>query len=263
MNNILLIDSDKSRVNKLFKFFKKKYAIKFATDLLPHLEAIDKNPSLLVLLGTDEGKQTLSLLQKHRQHLDKRVILVNHGEPMDYILECFKYGALNVIESNFNESEAAAVVNMYFSIFKAMDTVESRAGNLKVETKELELKNKDVYDSEQIHAVLKYLMRTIQSLVPYDSYIGLMNSIYEILVNAMEHGNLGIGSKLKEKLLSENKYNELLKEKLPQNHLKILVTYKLEGNELSIAIKDEGKGFDYHEDYNNNLLLSGRGYFNC
>lgn len=75
--------------------------------------------------------------------------------------------------------------------------------------------------------------------------------ITEILVNAIEHGNLGITSEEKEDLLREE--NAWLQEierrlKLPQNNNKYVeVHITRDPQELRLKVKDQGKGFNWRD----------------
>jgi two-component system cell cycle response regulator len=73
--------------------------------------------------------------------------------------------------------------------------------------------------------------------------------IIELLKNAIEHGNLGIGLELKTQLLLEEKYENEIAERLllPENinkSVKIKVWRDKEG--LWLEITDQGEGFDHN-----------------
>lgn len=74
--------------------------------------------------------------------------------------------------------------------------------------------------------------------------------INELLINAVEHGNLGITYSDKTKLLLENKWltevNRLLN--LEENKSKFVsITYEKSAKEIKLTITDEGKGFDWQK----------------
>ncbi len=72
--------------------------------------------------------------------------------------------------------------------------------------------------------------------------------ISEILINAVEHGNLGINYKMKSELLLANKWEREIAKmvSLPENRgKKVLVHYKNHGTHISLNIKDHGKGFNW------------------
>ncbi|GIX41824.1 MAG: hypothetical protein KatS3mg129_1557 [Leptospiraceae bacterium] len=91
----------------------------------------------------------------------------------------------------------------------------------------------------------------------------------EMLINAIEHGNLEITNQEKTQFLNQGIYNEILKERLKNPYYankKVIVEYKFTQNEIIYKITDEGKGFDvekYLNDKNIHLSesLHGRGIF--
>ena len=74
--------------------------------------------------------------------------------------------------------------------------------------------------------------------------------IKELLINAIEHGNLGIGYDLKTDLLRKGEWkNEIEKRNsLPENtDKKVSVSYLVSGDEIILHIKDNGNGFNWNE----------------
>ncbi len=90
----------------------------------------------------------------------------------------------------------------------------------------------------------------------------------ELYMNAYEHGNLGIDSETKHRLLDEDIYFETLQEKELDCHKKIDVKVsRLSYNSseyIITQISDEGKGFDTQilsEIFRNSKTFNGRGVF--
>ena len=78
----------------------------------------------------------------------------------------------------------------------------------------------------------------------------IVMGLYELMVNAIEHGNLGIGYELKSSLENSTEWlNEIEKrQNIPENkNRKVIVDYKVQNNELVFTISDQGDGFDYKE----------------
>lgn len=74
--------------------------------------------------------------------------------------------------------------------------------------------------------------------------------ISELLLNAVEHGNLGISYHEKSKMVQKNIWEKEVRRQqaLPENiGKKVLVHFKRETDNITINIKDEGKGFDWQE----------------
>ena len=95
-------------------------------------------------------------------------------------------------------------------------------------------------------------------------------SVYEMLVNAMEHGNLEIDYQMKKDLLEEvTDYQEYLQKRAanePFLSRKVWLSYHYETTQISFTITDEGKGFDVSKipsprDEENMENLNGRGIF--
>jgi len=90
--------------------------------------------------------------------------------------------------------------------------------------------------------------------------IGLM----ELLVNAVEHGNLDIHSKLKQELLIKDGWREEVERRLALPEYRdryVSVTFFGSERMISISIQDQGKGFD-HASYSGDQASSdyrGRG----
>jgi anti-sigma regulatory factor (Ser/Thr protein kinase) len=95
-------------------------------------------------------------------------------------------------------------------------------------------------------------------------------AVYEMLVNAMEHGNLEIDYDMKKNLLEEViDYQRFLNDRAnqePYRNRKVRVTYQYDRDAISFTITDEGKGFDVSKVPNphsseNLERLNGRGIF--
>lgn len=71
-------------------------------------------------------------------------------------------------------------------------------------------------------------------------------ALYEVIMNAIEHGNLNIPYEMKKEWLKKNIYNKKLKEllkteKAQDTHVDIIL--KIENEYISINVKDQGLGF--------------------
>ena len=91
----------------------------------------------------------------------------------------------------------------------------------------------------------------------------------EILINAIEHGNLGITHEQKTQYFKEGIYHNIIKQRLEDpfySNKKIIVEYKFTLNEIIYKITDEGEGFDVDKYLKNDQIylsesLHGRGIF--
>jgi anti-sigma regulatory factor (Ser/Thr protein kinase) len=99
-----------------------------------------------------------------------------------------------------------------------------------------------------IPGIISWLIRTTASTLPEIQRLHLRGALQELLFNAVEHGNLEIYYREKHKALEENRYEELLAQRLTDSRFKdrqvtIRVLYEKGAKSLSYCIVDEGKGF--------------------
>ncbi len=81
---------------------------------------------------------------------------------------------------------------------------------------------------------------------PYDAALGL----WELFLNAVEHGNLGLSYEDKGRLLRERRLTQAMDERLqeaPYRDRWVRVTYQREPGGLVFTIQDEGEGFDWNQ----------------
>ena len=105
-------------------------------------------------------------------------------------------------------------------------------------------------DFHLINPFLNELLDMMKRFVPLEkkTMLSIRLSIYEMLVNAMEHGNLEINYEDKKLLLEKiPDYQRYLQERAqaePYSGRKVWLTYLMQNKSLLITIEDEGKGFD-------------------
>ncbi len=76
-----------------------------------------------------------------------------------------------------------------------------------------------------------------------------VSGLYELMLNGIEHGNLGIGYNEKGRLLSEGLWEDELARRLdlPENrNKKVSIHFEQFSNRLELLITDDGPGFDWH-----------------
>lgn len=126
-----------------------------------------------------------------------------------------------------------------------------------------------VQNLNQTQQLAVYLAKMCpRSSKPGHSFVELSYSFSELLTNAVEHGNLGIGYDKKTELLEQGincwKKEIFLRQQLPENARKFVnVYYMHKDKEVLIRIIDEGKGFNWEQHMDFNPLRSmdshGRG----
>jgi anti-sigma regulatory factor (Ser/Thr protein kinase) len=107
------------------------------------------------------------------------------------------------------------------------------------------------------------LSQNLAQHFPYPDQV--MVGIYELLVNAVEHGNLGIGWKLKGELVKQGRWEDEITKRLsmPEYSDKVVEIRVVDDSRgCSLIIKDQGKGFPWRDYINPKdipQLAHGRG----
>lgn len=101
-----------------------------------------------------------------------------------------------------------------------------------------------------------------------DDIMNLKIGMEEMLSNAIEHGNLGIGSEEKNTALEQGRFGELVAERLKMNNnaqKMVYVDYIADSEKIEIIIRDQGPGFAWQDipppSPQNLVQLNGRGIF--
>ena len=71
-------------------------------------------------------------------------------------------------------------------------------------------------------------------------------ALYEVAINAIEHGNLGISYETKKEWIEKNIYHEKLAELLKTETAKntfVEISLEVENGYITLIVKDEGEGF--------------------
>jgi len=97
---------------------------------------------------------------------------------------------------------------------------------------------------------IDWLMNVTASMLPNIRKLHLRSILYELLSNAMEHGNLEIGYQEKQWALAQGRYEDVLRQRLADPRLNtrritVHVRYEKDGESLNYRIADEGGGFPW------------------
>jgi CheY-like chemotaxis protein/anti-sigma regulatory factor (Ser/Thr protein kinase) len=127
-------------------------------------------------------------------------------------------------------------------------------------------------DPAHIPGVISWLIKTTASTLPEVQRLHLRGTLQELLFNAVEHGNLEIFYQDKQQALGQNRFEELVKQRLAHSRLKdrriiVHVLYEKDAKSLTYRITDEGAGFKWRSILNRSQDacrsedVNGRGIF--
>ena len=99
---------------------------------------------------------------------------------------------------------------------------------------------------EDITPLIETLSADVKKYIPNNEMDLFAAALYEVIMNAIEHGNLNILYETKKNWLKKNIYHKKLKELLKTEKAKtthVEITLQIEDDNIIIAVKDQGLGF--------------------
>ena len=99
---------------------------------------------------------------------------------------------------------------------------------------------------EDITPLIENLSADVKKYIPNNEMDLFAAALYEVIMNAIEHGNLNILYETKKNWLKKNIYHKKLKELLKTEKAKNThgeITLQIEDNNIIIIVKDQGLGF--------------------
>ncbi len=172
------------------------------------------------------------------------VIMQTAKSAKEDVLEGIKAGAYYYLTKPFEEERLLSIVSSALEerqhYLTSLELLKKNAlANNFVE--EAQFRFRTVEEASQVAALLSRACKDPASIV---------NGLSELLVNAVEHGNLGISYEEKSELLKNGTWLEEIKKRLQMDeyrsryaHVKLQRT----GSLLEITITDQGAGFDWRK----------------
>ncbi|WP_135079597.1 response regulator [Terasakiella sp. SH-1] len=135
------------------------------------------------------------------------------------------------------QSQLASVIRRYKDLLAKLERPIETLRKME----RIDYKIKSIQDAENVALTMSHLFT-----VPDNALLGLN----ELLVNAVEHGNLGIAYDEKGKLLLDGRWADEIEKrmKLEENRDKyVTCTFKRFADHIEVDIQDMGEGFDWQE----------------
>lgn len=228
------------------------------------LQQLEKHPVDFVIsdvrMKKMDGIQFIEIV--HRNHKDIPVVVTVGSNDEEAAIDAFRAGAINIIKKTDKLDEFEKIILPITELIDKRKTQKFDFNSVRTFTEEISI----VCDPTLIPVTVDHLLGFLDRSKYAKRLTGLEIALYEMLANAIEHGNLAITDQEKKLALSENCYNRLLAERRNVPAYKNrLVKIRLDYNpkQLSVTIIDEGEGFrveNYITPTEENLLAqSGRG----
>ena len=209
------------------------------------LEDSDAPYDLVILDRMMPALDGLALLR--RMKADHRfaaipVIMQTAASAPEQVREGLAAGAYYYLTKPYEPETLSAVVRAAIGDRRALRTAVSRAGSMERAFRHLSSIEFSFRTLDEVRALAEFLAGLCPN--PQNALFG----ISELMINAVEHGNLGISYREKTLLLMENDWHAEIGRRLelPQFHERV-ARVRLEplADRLRFTISDEGAGFDW------------------
>lgn len=211
------------------------------------------------ILASEQHKFSAVLLDRMMPRLDGMGLLqrIKEDGRFTYIPVIFQ----TAIDQPADIAEGIKAGAFYYMVKPVDENLLYAIVRSAVSSFHLESELREVVNQEQI-LLARLFERSefhVQSMLEARSLATMLSNFYphpqrvclgitELLVNAVEHGNLGISYSQKSGLLQNGGWEKEIERRLllPENiHKKVSVKLERVGNELSLTITDLGTGFDF------------------
>ncbi len=246
---LLVADDEPFALSFIFTLLKNEnYRIKAASDGIEAWHLLESSPEdydAVILDRKMPGLDGMGVLARMKTHEVLKMIPVIFQTSMDNeedILDGFKAGVDYYLTKPYNKDILLAVVKTAVSSYALYKSLQQ---DVRQTTDALRLMTKGSFEFRSIEQARK-LAGLLASVSPKSDKTAI--GLWELMFNALEHGNLGITYEEKSWLIEKDMwYAEVLRRMaLPENALKkIFVEFEHSENELRFLIRDQGSGFDW------------------
>ncbi|RMG39445.1 MAG: response regulator [Planctomycetota bacterium] len=239
-----------------------------ADDGKPALEIIHQQQPHLVITDLQmkevDGLEVVRTVRENWPQIP--VVLMTQYGSETIAAEALRLGASNFIPKKVLQEQLGRIVSELLEVVESRTKRDEMTAALRsVQRAEMEFVIGN--DPRQASRLVAFLEDQLHQLDCFDqaSVFRIVLALKEALVNAIDHGNLELDSKLRE--LENNEYHRLAEQRRiqpPYCDRKVTVVYRLEPDAVSYTISDEGPGFDPSQipdprDPENLVKASGRG----
>jgi len=216
-----------------------------ADDGISGLEYLAKNPDVAVIfldrmMDKLDGVPMLLKMNENPAYKDIVVIFQTGDVGKEEKQECIDAGAMYLLQKPYGDTEQGLIINAAVPIIRAKRRMKEKiqsfsgSGSTSFTFKTFE-------DAIDVAANLA---------THFPDPLAVYEAIYELLLNSVEHGNLGLGYYTKMSKLKQGKYIAEISARLVSgdNNNKF-ATAEIEKNDQSVklTIKDMGKGFTFND----------------
>jgi anti-sigma regulatory factor (Ser/Thr protein kinase) len=159
-------------------------------------------------------------------------------------LDGLKAGAYYYLSKPYDREQALAILDNATSLRQRLYRTEVHARSL-IET--IKLMRQGEFEFRTIAEAIS-VAKLLALTCPNSDTVSI--GLSELLINAVEHGNLGLNFTDKSNALDNQNWEELVEKRLqhPEHrHKRAKVQFDLQTDKIVFVIRDEGSGFNYND----------------
>ncbi|MCF6281711.1 MAG: response regulator [Candidatus Polarisedimenticolaceae bacterium] len=247
---LLIVDDDELNRDIIMEHLDESdYIISSANDGDIAIEMLEKEPTKFDIILLDRmmprmgGMEVLARIKQHPQLSNIPVILQTARTSTEDIIDGMKAGANYYLTKPFKETLLKTVVNTAGTDRKRFLDLQQA---LLQSTRTLALMQLGCFHFQTL-AQASDLATMLANACPDASRV--VTGLSELMINAIEHGNLGIGYDEKSELNTSGHWLEEVNNRTESPHNKekwATISFEQVDNKVTILIKDQGQGFDWH-----------------
>jgi len=248
-HTLLIVDDEPFNLDILQEHLEDEdYAVVRAEDGPEALKILDENTVTFSAVLLDrmmphmDGLEVLKKIKESELHKRLPVIIQTAAATDKDVMEGIEAGAFYYLTKPFEPELMLTIVSSAITDSENLQaTLESSAGedSLFPMVKSIELEFKTISDAQSVAG-------RVSNLYPEPDKVLL--GLTELVINAVEHGNLAISYEEKSELLNSNTWHDEITRRLKAEEFRDRVaTLQLEksANEIVVTVKDMGSGFDW------------------
>jgi DNA-binding response OmpR family regulator len=259
---VLLVEDDSTVREMMSEFLLSLgYGLRVAPDGAAALELFAQEPAEIVVTDVQlPGIDGLEVLSRIKKSAPETCVVVMTGfGSEDTAIRAMRCGASNYFKKPISLAEFGYALGVLADLARSNRVRRADPRFLEQETRTLRFGN----DLEAIYPVIRDLTATAETF-PFDVE-AVRVALLEMLTNAIEHGNLGIGREQKQAALRAGTLRDLYARRaaeVPARGRTVRVAYEFTPERFACRITDDGGGFAWRslpEASDPDQLFSGSG----
>ncbi len=247
---ILAVDDEECNLEIIdYNLARAGYEVVLAEDGIAGLKRLEENADidLIVLdrmMPNLDGMEFLQRIKADSRFQDIPVVMQTAAAATDQIMQGFKAGVRYYLTKPY---EDAILIGIVKAALQDARTKKKLREKVRGHDRMLDLLREARFNFQTLDEAV-YLAHYIANCFPEPETV--VFGLHELLINAVEHGNLGISYAEKAALSRDGGWNAEIQHRLglPENKKKFAsLALTVTKEAILVHIKDDGKGFDWHK----------------